>query len=254
MKHLIFLLILLVAILLISCNSATETDNTPPQKGNIFLTSNPAGAQIWMGGVNTFKVTPDTIKDLDEGAHNVTLKLQEYRDTVFAVNVIGGQTSTGISVLLVSDIIKTLFGIVRLYENEGTSASEPSGLDLSTGAAYEITSAQNVNVDIYYSTYGIGGEPFLLQSADLYPNLIRETDFRVGSGNNLFDGEDSPDKNSGTWTDNIDDRDSNYVFLYDHDGHYSKIKIVSWGGGIPGVPKWIEIQWYYNNTALDNRF
>jgi hypothetical protein len=53
----------------------------------------------------------------------------------------------------------------------------------------------------------------------------------------------------------LDDRESNYVFLYDQDGHYSKIKIVSFGGtGTLGDPAWVKVQWYYNNTALDNRF
>ncbi|MDZ7626414.1 MAG: hypothetical protein U5J96_18460 [Ignavibacteriaceae bacterium] len=52
----------------------------------------------------------------------------------------------------------------------------------------------------------------------------------------------------------MDDREPNYVFLYDHDGHYSKIKIVSWGGGVPGEPAWVEVQWYYNEVQLDKRF
>ena len=50
------------------------------------------------------------------------------------------------------------------------------------------------------------------------------------------------------------DREANYVFLYDHDGYYSKLKIVNWGGGVVGEPAWIEVQWYHNNTLLDNRF
>ncbi|HSL87671.1 MAG TPA: hypothetical protein VK870_00025, partial [Ignavibacteriaceae bacterium] len=71
---------------------------------------------------------------------------------------------------------------------------------------------------------------------------------------NLFDGQDSPLRNSGTWTNNIHDRESNYVFLYDHDGHYSKLKIVNFGGGVPGEPAWVEVQWYFNTVLLDNRF
>ncbi len=55
-------------------------------------------------------------------------------------------------------------------------------------------------VDIYYSSNG-----FLVQSANLYTGLIRETDFFVGSSINLFDGEDSPLNSSGTWTNNIGD-------------------------------------------------
>ncbi|MFC2094765.1 PEGA domain-containing protein [Bacteroidota bacterium] len=224
-------------------------------QGNIFITSNPAGAQIWLDGVNTSQVTPDTIKNLDEGLYNVTLKLTDYYDATFSVNVTGGQTSNPTNVVLVSNLMTTLFGPVKIYETEGTTAQQPSGLDLSSGIAYDLSSAQNNLVDIYYSTDGTGGQGFLILSADLHPSLIRETDFFVQTDStNIFDGLDSPDNNSGTWTNNIDNDETNYVFLYDYDGHYSKLKIVSRGGGVAGEPFWVQVQWYYNNTVLDNRF
>ena len=219
------------------------------QEGNIFVSSNPAGAQIWLDGTNTLKTTADTIKNVNEGVHSITLKIQDYRDTTFSISVTGGQTSIVSNVTLVSNILTELFGPVKIYETTGTSATQPSGLDLSTGLAYGVSSAQNGLVDIYYSSSG-----FLVQSADLYPNLIRETDFFVSSATGLFDGEDSPLRNTGTWTDNIGDRENNYVFLYDHDGNYSKLKIVNWGGGVIGEPAWVEVQWIYNKTLLDNRF
>ena len=51
------------------------------------------------------------------------------------------------------------------------------------------------------------------------------------------------------------DRDSTkYVFLYDADSHYSKVKIVNWGGGNVGDPAWVEIKFWYNKTASDTRF
>ncbi|GBD87391.1 PEGA domain protein [bacterium BMS3Abin03] len=254
MKKLILIPIIFFSGLLItSCDSNNDTV-APAQPGSIYITSNPSGAEIWLDGVNTSQITPDTIKNVNEGIHNVTLKLQEYNDTTFAISVTGGQTSIVTNIVLVSNIMTTLYGPVKIYETEGTTASEPSGLDLSSGNAYGISSNQKDSVDIYYSTTGTGGQGFLVQSADLNPNLIRETDFRVGSGSNLFDGEDSPIRNTGTWTNNISDRETNYVFLYDHDGHYSKLKIVNWGGGVPGEPAWVEVQWYYNNTVLDNRF
>jgi hypothetical protein len=66
---------------------------------------------------------------------------------------------------------------------------------------------------------------------------------------------DSPLRNTGTWSNKINDTEDNYVFLYDHDGHYSKMKIVNRGGGSgPGDPSWVDIQWHYNNFQLDNRF
>jgi hypothetical protein len=247
-KLILFLLIPFTALMIISCDTSDDPI-TPDEQGNIFLSSNPAGAEIWMDGSNTLKTTADTVKNVNEGVHSITLKLEDYRDTTFSISVTGGQTSVVSNVTLLTNIITTLFGPVKIYETQGTSSSQPSGLDLSTGLAYGVSSAQNGLVDIYYSTSG-----FLVQSADLYPNLVRETDFFVSSATNLFDGIDSPLRNVGTWTDNIGDRENNYVFLYDHDGNYSKLKIVNWGGGVIGEPAWVEVQWYYNTTLLDNRF
>jgi len=247
MKKLILLLIIPLVMLITSCDS--DDPFTPTPTGNIYLTSIPAGAEIWIDGSNTFNTTPDTINDVDEGVRSVTLKLQNYNDTTFSVTVTENQTSVVTNVVLVSNI--TLFGPVKIYETSGTDPiTQPSGLDLSSGMAYGVASAQNDLVDIYYSSAG-----YLVQSANLYGTLIRETDFFVGSGTNLFDEVDSPLRSTGTWTDNIGDRENNYVFLYDHDGHYSKLIIVNWGGGGgPGDPAWVNVQWYYNNTALDTGF
>ena len=250
MKKLIFLLIIPFVVLITSCDDDTVT---PIPTGNIYLTSIPAGAEIWIDGSNTFSTTPDTIINVSEGARNVTLKLQDYNDTTFSVTVTENQTNVVSIVVLVSDINTTLFPPKRIYEIFNTPASQPSGLDLSSGEAYAVSSSEADLVDIYF--YSDGTTSFLIQSADLYPGLIRETDFFVSSGTNLFDEEDSPLHNAVTWINNIDDTENNYVFLYDHDGHYSKIKIVNQhSGGGPGDPSYVDIQWYYNNTQLDNRF
>lgn len=252
----IFLLLLIpiIALVISSCDSTDDPVTPTNTKGGVYLTSNPAGAQIWIDGVNTSLTTPDTVTNVEQGVRNVTLKLQDYVDTTFSVSVTADQISIVTNIAMVSNIITTLYGPVRIYETAGTGPTEPSGLDLSSGMAYGVSSANSSLVDIYYSTSGTGGQGFLVQSADLYTGLIRETDFFVSDSTNIFDGADSPLRNTGTWTNNIDDREANYVFLYDHDGHYSKLKIVSWGGGVPGEPAWVEVQWYYNDTTLDNRF
>ena len=217
--------------------------------GSIYLQSSPELAEIWLNGINTSLTTPHYITSVEVGVYSITLKLTDYNDTTFSVSVTAGQITYVPNIVLISNIITTLYGPVRIYETEGTTPQQPSGLDLSSGIAYDISSAQNNLVDIYYSSDG-----FLIQSAHLSPNLIRETDFFVGSSDNLFDEEDSPQRNTGTWTDNISDKEANYVFLYDYDGHYSKLKIVNRGGGQPGEPFWVQVQWYYNKTFLDNRF
>jgi len=249
MKKLIFLLLIPFVALVVSSCSDDDPITPSAMEGNLYITSNPAGAQIWIDGVNTSQTTPDTVLDIDEGVHNVTLKLTEYKDTTFSISITADQTSIVGPIALTSDINTTLYGPVRIYETAGTSASQPSGLDLSTGLAHGVSSPEANLVDIYYSSTG-----FLVQSADLYGTLIRETDFFVGTSANLFDGVDSPERSTGTWTTGIGDREANYVFLYDHDGNYSKLKIVNWGGGVPGEPAWVDVQWYYNNTQLDERF
>lgn len=253
MKKLIFLIIIPISILLITSCDTTDDPVTPAAKGNLYVTSIPAGAQIWIDGVNTSQVTPDTVKNLDEAVYTVTLKLTDYNDSTFTVSVQSGQTSVVTNVALISNISITTFNPVRLYESFGTPASQPSGLDLSSGNAWGISSDSSGVVDIYFYS-DQSGNTYLIQSAD-QAGLIRETDFFVGSGNNIFDEVDSPLRNTGTWAISIDDTENNYVFLYDHDGHYSKMKIVLRGGGTGlGDPSWVDIQWHYNNNAQDNRF
>lgn len=240
----------IAAIIITSCDSTTDPVTTP-DPGSIYVTSNPAGAQIWLDGANKNLTTPDTLENVAEGVHTVTLKLTDYKDTTFSISVSAGQMSVVTNVALTSNIITTFYGgsPIRLYETVGTNASQPSGLDLSTGNAWGVSSDSSALVDIYYSSNG-----FLVQSASLYSGLIRETDFRVGGSTNIYDGIDSPLNNTGIWSTSISDTVTSYVFLYDHDGHYSKFKIVGMGGGQPGVPAWVDVQWWYNNTALDNRF
>jgi len=76
---------LVACVLLLSCS---EEDNpVTPTKGNIFITSSPSGAQIWLQGVNTTQVTPDTLMNITPGSYLVTLKLQNYEDTTFTFSV-----------------------------------------------------------------------------------------------------------------------------------------------------------------------
>ena len=252
-KYVLLPLALVLGILIASCSDTTT--NPPPieETGSIFINSVPAGADIAIDGVSTGKSTPDSVTGVRTGSRSVTLTLSGYRDTTFTVNVVAN-LQTVKQVTLVSTLSVTFFGPVRIYETSGTSASQPSGIDLSSGNAYGVSGTNNGLVDIYYSTNGTGGTPYLVQSADLYPLLTRRTYFFVGSGTNLDDGEDSPIYPlGGSWTNNMSDRENNYVYLYDEDGNYSKLIITNYSG-IGVVPAWVEVEWYYNNTGADNRF
>jgi len=252
MKNFLYIMVvILIGLLIVSCDS-TNNPITPAVPGNLFVSSVPSGAQIWINGTNRNKVTPDTIKNLDPAVYNVTLKLQDFKDSTFQVSVSANQTSLVTNVTLVSSIIMDSFGPIRIWETTGTTAARPSGLDLSTANAYGISSADKDKIDIYYYSSS-SGQTYLVQSADQGSGMTRVTKFKVGSGRILNDGLDSP-LSDGTWTTNMSDRELDYVFLFDNDQHYSKIKITSFGGGNPNDPAWVEVTWFYNRIAQDRRF
>lgn len=60
-------------------------------RGNLFIESQPSGAQIFLEGNNTGDVTPDTISSLETGNYDLTLKLPGYYDTTFSMTVLKDQ-------------------------------------------------------------------------------------------------------------------------------------------------------------------
>lgn len=251
-KYIYLAAFLFLSLIIASCDNNTTEPTVPDNTGRIFVNSTPAGAQIFVDGTNTNNVTPDSTDKLSTGNHDVTLKLDGYRDTTITVNVLQGLTTSKFVQLTSTESI-TPYGPIKIYETVGTTVDQPSGLDLSSGIAYGVSGADKGKVDIYYTSSG-----FLVQSASLNTTqgLTRETFFLVGNGTNLNDGVSSPTYPiGGTWTNNIQDTQTNYVFLYDDDSHYSKLRITQRGGGSgPGDPAWIEVTWLYNNTAIDTRF
>ncbi len=251
MKQLLsFILGAFLLITLAGCDSkSTDPEPQPDPKGGMFIQSTPSGAQIWLDGTNSNKVTPDSIMNLDPKNYNVTLKLNDYKDTTIVVDVIANDKRSRV-VVLTSDKEVVKYGPVRLWETANTTADQPSGLILKNGEASGIGSAatNRLLVDIYYSSSG-----YLVRSADAASGLTRETFFKVSTSTNLNDGVQSSIKDA-TWIKEMGDREANYVFLYDNDGHYSKIKIVAFGGGIGTEPAWVEVEWYFNKVKDDRRF
>jgi hypothetical protein len=240
-KFTFFLIILSLSVLFYSCDSST-TEPTGSSKGSIYLTSIPAGAAIWLNGTNQSKVTPDSVTNLDAGTFQITLKLSGYKDTTFSVNVTAG-VKTPKNVVLTSSLQTKTFGPVRVYETTGTTASQPSGLILSTGTA---VSTSNAGMDIYYNT----NSTFTVH--EIKSSSSRGAFFKIGNSTNLTDGIASQVKD-GSWTSTMSDEETNYVFVYDADHHYSKIKITN-VSSITESPAWVEIQGIYNKTADDPRF
>ncbi|MFA6598470.1 MAG: PEGA domain-containing protein [Ignavibacteriaceae bacterium] len=248
MKKYLALLIVPILFFVASCTDSTTDAPVVSTKGSVVIQSTPVGAKIFLAGVDQGKVTPDTLKDLTEGSYQVTLKLAGYNDSTFTVTVTANSVINWTPVVLYTNTQLVTYGPVQIWETAGTDASQPSGLDLSSGAAYGISSTNNTDVDIYYTSNG-----FVVTSADNATGLTRKTYFKVGGASVLTDGVASSVKDN-TWTDRMTDRETNYVYLYDADKHYTKIIIDSYGGGVPGFPAWVKVKWVYNKTVDDVRF
>ncbi|MFZ1290867.1 MAG: PEGA domain-containing protein [Melioribacteraceae bacterium] len=243
-KILLLALIAVLSISFISCDDGT-TDPVEEEKGNLIVNSTPSGAKIFLDGTDSGFLTPYTFADKATGTYSVTLKLASYADTTINAQVVNNQDAT-LNVTLKPTYSN--FASVKIYETTGTTAAQPSGLDLSAGTALSST---NAVIDIYYYSSS-DGNTYLVQSANTNDNTKRATYFKVTTGTNLNDGVDSPAKDAN-WTNSMSDREDNYVFLYDADGNYSKLKISSFGGGSgAGDPAWVELTWIYNKS-IDNK-
>lgn len=245
MKKLLLIFAFLTAgILFISCDD--EDPITPPVEtdGKVYVTSTPAGAQIFVGQNNSGKVTPDSVQ-LAAGTYNITLRIAEYFDTTFSVTITVGET-TEKNITLVSSLAE--FGPIRIWETLAP-ASKPSGLDLSSGQKIAVSGTDKMLADIYYSTDG-----FLVQSAHLFTSqgLTRVTKFKVGSSNNINDGVDAPAVDN-TWITGVTDMEVNYFFLYDDDDNYSKARINGRGTDSDG-DAWVELTYWYNKESDDIGF
>lgn len=250
-KYLLFLMLPIMGLILASCDSTTTTDPLPvADKGSIFVQSTPSGAAIYVDGVNTQKVTPDTIKSLDLGSRNVKLILDGYYDTTFTVSVQKDLMSSPSPIVLRTNLSVVVYGPVRIYETTGTTSAQPSGLILSSGLT---SSLSGVDMDLYYYSTA-NGSVYELRSADMHSGSTRNTTFYVSNnGTDLNDGVASP-LATNSWVTQVPDVTSNYFFAFDNDLHYSKMQIVAIGGGTIGNPAWMDVRWIYNKVANDKRF
>ncbi|MBU0473509.1 MAG: PEGA domain-containing protein [Bacteroidetes bacterium] len=221
-----------------------------PTATDVTISSTPVGAEIWINGSNSGFVTPQVFTDMPYGNYTITLKKENFED--YTQVLVVSSSSTSLDVDLAP--LYATYTTIRLWETVGTTSTQPSGLDLSTGEALSISSSSGVNgnVDIYYYSSSDGSN-YIVRSAKGENGMTRETYFKVAAGSDLTDGVDSPVKDAN-WATQIGDRESSYVFLYDADGNYSKLKIVNYGGGNPGDPAWVDVSWTYNKAVGSTKF
>ena len=249
-RILIFILIFTTGLVISSCTDNSTTEPTVPDTGNLMVSSTPAGAKILIDGTDSGFSTPHTFSSQDIGTYTVTLQLENYIDTSMNAVVVKDQDAT-VDIVLTPEYIT--YGPVTIWESLDPSTLDPSGLSLKFGKAISISSSKDSSAynDVYYNSDG-----FLVMSAKERSSnnskMTRETYFYVGNSNSLNDKVDSPVKGS-TWSKSVDANERNYIFLYDADGHYSKLLIVEKNdpSSVTSTDGNIVVKWIYNK-AKDN--
>jgi hypothetical protein len=251
-KHYIFVpLLVIFGLLLASCKSKSNDINNNPiapnAVGNIYISSVPVSAQIWLDGTNTGKFTPDSVANINAGTHTVILKLTDYLNDTVSVNVQDGSHIT-INKTLLSDKSVTSYGPITIWAATFDSTAFPRGIILKTGRSSLLASGGNDSVDIYYSSNGL----VITTSSSSINN--RKVSFFVGLSTNLNDSVESPTV-LDSWVTQVQNTETNYFFIFDTDSCYSKMIITADSiGNTSGSPAWIKVQWLHNNKPNDRRF
>lgn len=243
MKKYFYLTMLVILGLAIAACDDTTTEPEAVTTGSVYITSTPAGADIYIGTTDQGKNTPDSLTAMEAGNYQVTLKLTGYKDTTFTVTITAGKKTNVPIVVLTSNLVTQTFGPIKLYETYNTGATQPSGLVLSTGAQVSSSAA---TTDLYYYTNSS------FTTHEIRSSSTRSTFFKVWTAATLTDGISSPAKDA-SWASAMSDLETNYAFIYDADHHYSKLIITSVSSVIE-VPAYINVQYIYNKTVDDNRF
>lgn len=222
------------------------TDIIMRKYGIISLESEPSGAKIYINDENAFESTPQTFSRPD-GIYTFTLRMEEHNDTTFDV-LIQDSKDVELSVNLKGEFL-SYFNNKVIYDTTGSAFNEPSGLSLSTGNVLNIkpNSGQKAIADLILVPNEFGS--FDIKTPYSTNGMFRDTRFSVSPSTDLNDGKNSPSEDP-SWRNSFPFTTDNYVFAYDADGHYSKIKIVKRSEN----PTRVELRWIYNVNSFDSRF
>lgn len=106
--------------------------------GNLFISSTPTSAAIFVDGVNSSKVTPDTLKNLSSADHTIKLVLAGYFDSTFTVTIPNADQTvnyaTAMRLKKVPVVIQNIFNAHCISCHSGSTP--PQGQNLSDSLAY----------------------------------------------------------------------------------------------------------------------
>ncbi|MEJ2615101.1 MAG: PEGA domain-containing protein, partial [Ignavibacteriaceae bacterium] len=122
---------------------SVQLTQKPPGRGNLFIRSVPNGANIYLSGVDTKKITPDSILKLNEGDYQVILSKENYLDTAFNVTIKDSATTSKIITLQSTKTTGSIFlqsvpnGAQIYISGNNTNKTTPEGISNLEEGNYE---------------------------------------------------------------------------------------------------------------------
>lgn len=91
MKKLILFVLFFCSLIFLNCREDIVVYEAKAGTGDVYITSYPDGADIYLNGDRLGKTTPDSLIDLQAGVYSVRLKLLGYEEETVYVNLQSGQ-------------------------------------------------------------------------------------------------------------------------------------------------------------------
>lgn len=111
-NKLIVLFMLMIGLLLTSCDNSTDTVESVDNNGKLAVFSIPTGAKIYLDGKDTNLFTPDTV-ETEAGLYDLRLEADGYQDTTFSISITTDNVGV-VSVTLKEDRELTFYAEVTI--------------------------------------------------------------------------------------------------------------------------------------------
>ncbi len=239
-KHYILIPVLFfLAFALAACSDSTSdpVGSSPvAAKGSAKITTFPLGAKVFIDGAAVSYTTPYQYDSLTPGWHKVkvefTLRIfsasfSKDDSTVTINDSVNVTSSTVASKTITAYNLNATYTDKTVYETNAPASVGGSAVILATGT---VTTFPNTAMDIYFrSTDSLISAIFSNRT-----DIKRETYFHEGGAIASFDDEtiNPPVYSStdATWKEGMPYNDqAKFYWLYNDDGHYSKVKVTSFG-------------------------
>ena len=141
MKHFAVIVTIFLLLFKFGCTEELPTNtHIETEKGSIFVKSNPTGAEIFLQGTTTGKITPDSIINLTPDLYDLRIRLNEFADSSLVVNV-----NAGLKTIVDVDLTGTLSvesnpsGAEIFLNSITTGRTTPATIDSLFPSLYEVT-------------------------------------------------------------------------------------------------------------------